>query len=239
MLEVQNLAVNYRGVCALTSVSFILEPGQLVSLIGPNGAGKSTMVKAILGLIPAANGWVRFHSRPLTQQLRQVAYVPQRTQIDWNYPITVRNVVMMARTANAGWFRQPSRKSRAIVQAALERVGMWELRQRQIGELSCGQQQRVFLARALAHQAELLFFDEPLTGVDKQTERILFEIFAELKAQNKTLLVISHDLGESLSYYDRFLLLNKQLIAEGCRQEVLTTANIQKAYGHDLSLVAS
>ncbi|WP_250121421.1 metal ABC transporter ATP-binding protein [Chroococcidiopsis sp. CCMEE 29] len=236
MLEVQDLAVNYRGVCALENVSFRLSPGQMVGVIGPNGAGKSTLVKAILGLVPTVSGVVRFRSRLLKQQLQTVAYVPQRTQIDWDYPVTVWNAVMMARTRHTGWFRKPSRQSQEIVAAALQRVGMLELRYRQIGELSGGQQQRVFLARSLAQEAELFFFDEPFVGIDKKTEAIIFDIFAELKSAGKTLLVISHDLGESLSHYDQFLLLNKQLIAVGSRQEVFTTDNIQEAYGYSLSL---
>lgn len=238
MLEVQNLAVNYRGVCALENVSFRLAPGQLVGVIGPNGAGKSTMLKAMLGLVPAARGVVKFHSRPLKQQRRQVAYVPQRSQIDWDYPVTVWNVVMMARTVHTGWFRSPSRQSLSIVGAALGRVGMLELRHRQIGELSGGQQQRVFLARSLAQEAELFCFDEPFVGVDKKTEAIIFEIFAELKSAGKTLLVISHDLGGTLNLYDQFLLLNKKLIAVGTPQEVFTAANIQQAYGYNLRLEA-
>jgi manganese/iron transport system ATP-binding protein len=238
MLEVQDLAVNYRGVCALENVSFRLSPGQMVGVIGPNGAGKSTLVKAILGLVPTVSGVVRFRSRLLKQQLQTVAYVPQRTQIDWDYPVTVWNAVMMARTRHTGWFRKPSRQSQEIVAAALQRVGMLELRYRQIGELSGGQQQRVFLARSLAQEAELFFFDEPFVGIDKKTEAIIFDIFAELKSAGKTLLVISHDLGESLSQYDQFLLLNKQLIAAGSRQEVFTADNIQEAYGYNLSLFA-
>jgi len=239
MLEVQDLAVNYRGVCALENVSFCLSPGQLVSVIGPNGAGKSTMVKAILGLVPTASGVVKFRSRALKQQLRSCAYVPQRTQIDWDYPVTVWNVVMMAQTRHTGWLREPSRQSQEVVAAALQRVGMLELRHRQIGELSGGQQQRVFLARSLAQEAELLFFDEPFVGIDKKTEAIIFDIFSELKSAGKTLLVISHDLEESFSYYDKFLLLNKQLIAVGSRQEVFTKTNIQDAYGYSLSWVAA
>lgn len=238
MLEVQNLAVNYRGVCALENVSFRLTPGQLVGVIGPNGAGKSTMVKAILGLVPTVSGVAKFRSRALKQQLQDVAYVPQRAQIDWDYPITVWNVVMMARTRYTGWFRTPSRRSQEIVAASLQRVGMWELRSRQIGELSGGQQQRVFLARSLAQEAELFFFDEPFVGIDKKTEAIIFKIFAELKLAGKTLVAISHNLGESLSHYDKFLLLNKHLIAAGSRQEVLTTANLQAAYGESLKLFA-
>jgi len=234
MLEVLHLAVNYRGVSAVEDVSFCLEPGQIVGVIGPNGAGKSTMVKAILGLIPASDGVVRYRHQSLKKQLAQVAYVPQRTQIDWDYPITVQNVVMMARTRQTGWFRSPSRQSKEIVKVALERVGMWEFKSRQIGELSGGQQQRVFLAQALAQEAELFFFDEPFVGVDKRTETVIFEVFDELKEQGKILLVIGHELGEVSRKYDKFLLINKCLIAEGSRSEVITADNIQRAYGDNV-----
>jgi manganese/iron transport system ATP-binding protein len=237
MLEVHQLAVNYRGICAVQNVSFCLEPGQLVGVIGPNGAGKSTLIKAILGLIPAESGVITYRNRALSQQLGQVAYVPQRTQIDWDYPITVYNVVMMARIHHTGWFRSPSSRSKRMVQAALERVGMWELKSRPIGELSGGQQQRVFLAQALAQEAELFFFDEPFVGVDKKTEAIIFEIFDELKSEGKILLVIGHELGEVSRKYDRFLLLNKQLIAEGTKSEVITAENIQRAYGDHVILL--
>jgi manganese/iron transport system ATP-binding protein len=234
MLEVQNLAVNYRGVHAVGNVSFCLEPGQLVGVIGPNGAGKSTMMKAMLGLVPATSGVVKFKGQLLKHQLCCCAYVPQRSQIDWDYPTTVWSVVMMARTAHTGWFRSPSRQSQEIVAAALQQVGIWELRYRQIGELSGGQQQRVFLARALAQQAELFLFDEPLAGIDKKTEAIIFQIFAQLKAEGKTLLVSSHEWGKTLTQYDRLLLLNQKLIANGSPQEVMTLENIQRAYGEGL-----
>lgn len=237
MLEVRHLAVNYRGVTAVEDVSFSLEPGQIVGVIGPNGAGKSTMVKAILGLIPTENGVVRYRDRAISQQLGEVAYVPQRSQIDWDYPISVQNVVMMARTRHTGWWRSPSRQSREIVKAALERVGIWELKNRQIGELSGGQQQRVFLAQSLAQEAELFFFDEPFSGVDKKTEAVIFEVFDELKAEGKILLIIGHELGEASRKYDRFLLINKQLIADGDRSEVITADNIQRAYGDSVILV--
>lgn len=238
MLEVHNLAVSYRNTYAISDVTFSLKPGQLVALLGPNGAGKSTMVKAMLGLLPVASGTVKFGSYPLLKQLQRVAYVPQRTQIDWDYPITVWDVAMTSRTKYTGWFRQPSRQSLEIVRAALERVGMLKYYRCQIGELSGGQQQRVFLARALAQQAELLFFDEPFVGVDQKTEEIIFDIFSELKFQNKTLLVISHDLGESLKHYDQLLLLNKQLVAAGSKEQVLTAGNLNKAYGQGLKLLA-
>ncbi|MGB3239082.1 MAG: metal ABC transporter ATP-binding protein [Geitlerinemataceae cyanobacterium] len=238
MLEVRNLAVSYRETQAVRNVSFSLPPGQVTALLGPNGAGKSTLVQGILGLIPVECGRVEWNDRSLKNQLKRIAYVPQRTQIDWDYPITVQNVVMMGRIRATGWFRSPSRRSREIANTALKRVEMWENRQRQIRELSGGQQQRVFLARALAQQADLFFFDEPFAGIDRKTEEILFEVFDELKAQGKTILVISHDLGETLDRYDRLLLLDKELIASGSKNEVMTPENLQKAYGRSLQFIA-
>ncbi len=234
MLEVEHLDVDYRGVVAVEDVSFRVFPGQMVGVIGPNGAGKSTLVKAILGLIPVSDGTIKFCNCPIHKHLRSIAYVPQRTQVDWDYPITVQNVVMMARTVTTGWFRKPSRKSKEIVKSALHRVGMWEFRSRQIGELSGGQQQRVFLARALAQQADLLFFDEPFVGIDKSTEDIMFDIFNELRRDSKILILITHDLGETLAQCDSLLLLNKHIIADGSMKEVVTTENLQRAYGNKI-----
>ena len=210
ILEIQHLSVNYRRVQALEGVCLALIPGELAGLIGPNGAGKSTLLKAILGLVPVQAGQILFQGRPLQQQRQRVAYVPQRSRIDWDYPITVWNVVMMARTASTGWLRQPNTQARRIAAAALERVDMWDLRNRQIGQLSGGQQQRVFLARALAQQPDLFLLDEPFNGVDKKTQAILSQLFTDLKTQGKTLMVCSHEWGETLNQYDRLLLLNQR-----------------------------
>lgn len=237
MLEIQNLSVDYRGARALHDVSFFIPLGQLVGIIGPNGAGKSTLVEAMLNLIPATQGIVQFKGRALKNQLLKTAYVSQRSRVDWDYPATVWNVVMMAQTIQAGLFRGFSGKARHLACEALERVGMYELRDRPIGELSGGQQQRVFLARALAKEAELLIFDEPFTAVDRKTEDVIFDIFQELRAEGKTLLVINHDLGDSLAIYDQLLLLNKRLIAQGPRQEVVTSDNLERAYGRGLARV--
>ncbi len=237
MLEVCNLAVTYREMWAVRDVSFALHPGQVTGLLGPNGAGKSTLVKAVLGLIPIVRGQIQFDSQPMKRHLKRVAYVPQRTQIDWDYPVTVKNVVMMGRIPATGWFRTHSRQSHEIVKSALMRVDMWEYRHRQIRELSGGQQQRVFLARALAQQADLLFFDEPFNGIDKKTEEVIFTVFKELKSQGKTLLVISHDLGETLDRYDRLLLLNQTLIASGSKENVMTVDNLKLAYGQELKVI--
>ena len=239
MLTVKNLSVNYHGVCALCDINFSIAPGSLVGILGPNGAGKSTLVKAMLGLVKSKQGHIQYNDRPLHHQLHQIAYVPQRSQIDWDYPVTVEQVVMMARTIPTGWGRSPSRQSRLLVQESLERVGMVEYRHRQIGELSGGQQQRVFLARSLATQADLLFFDEPFAGIDRQTEEIMFSILSELQLAGKTILVVSHDLGESLKNYGYLLMLNKELVAIGKRQEVLNKTNIHNCYGHHLGMLTA
>jgi manganese/iron transport system ATP-binding protein len=231
MLLVQHLTVNYRNVNALEDISFQLRSGQLVGLLGPNGAGKSTLIKALLGLIPTRSGQVLYGDRPLSQQRQHVAYVPQRSQIDWDYPATVWNVVMLGRTVHTGWLRSPSRQSAVIVKESLDRVGMLDLRDRPIGSLSGGQQQRVFLARAIAQQADLLLLDEPLAAVDKKTEALVFQIYDELKAEGKTLLISCHEWGGILNHYDELLLINQQLIAQGTPEDIMTSDNIQQAYG--------
>lgn len=233
MLEVRELFVYYRGIQALDNINFAIAPGELVGLIGPNGAGKSTLIKALLGLLPM-QGRAALHGMPLRQQRHRVAYVPQRSQIDWDYPITAWNVVMMARTASTGWFKRPNGQAERCAKEALQRVEMFDLRHRQIGQLSGGQQQRVFLARALAQQADLFFFDEPFSGIDKKTEAIILDLFAELRANGKTLLICSHEWGDDLNRYDRLLLLNRSLLANDRPKAVMTFDNIQRAYGKNL-----
>ena len=233
MLEVEDLSVQYRGVSALQQVSVALTTGELVGLVGPNGAGKSTFIKALLGLVPH-QGRVMFQGVPLRRRRRAVAYVPQRSRIDWDYPITAWNVALMAQSALAGWFKAPSEQAKQRVTVALEQVDMLHLAHRPIGELSGGQQQRVFLARALAQNADLLLLDEPFTAIDKKTEALMLSIFAELKAQGKTLVVCSHEWGEALHRYDRLLLLNRTLLANDTPQRVMTFENIQRAYGQSL-----
>lgn len=230
-LTIENLSVKYRAIEALSHVSYSIQPGRLVGIFGPNGAGKSTLIKAMLGLIPAVSGKVVYHGKPLVDQLDRVAYVPQRSQIDWTYPVTVWDVVMMGRTKKTGWFQRYSSMSRRVATQAIERVGMIEFRDRAISDLSGGQQQRVFLARALAQQAEVFCFDEPFVGIDQKTQTVMFDVFKELAQENKLVLVVNHDLGESIVNFDELILLNKSLIASGSRQRVLTQDNLQQAYG--------
>ena len=230
MLQVQNLSASYRNSPALHNISVTLSCGDLVGLIGPNGAGKSTFIKAMLGLIPH-RGNVTLNHVPLAKQRRHVAYVPQRSLIDWDYPITAWNVAMMAQSALAGWLNRPSGVARQRVTVALERVDMLHLADRPLGELSGGQQQRVFLARALAQDADLFLLDEPFTGIDRKTEALMLDIFRELKAEGKIIIVSSHEWGEALNRYDRLLLLNRSLLADDVPQVVMTYDNIQRAYG--------
>lgn len=230
-ITVDHLSVNYRDVQALRNVSVTLRAGQLVGIFGPNGAGKSTLIKAMLGLMPVVTGQVIYGERPLAQQLDRVAYVPQRSHIDWTFPATVWDVVMMGRVKQTGWFRRFSAVSRQLAHQALGRVDMLEFRDRPIGALSGGQQQRVFLARALAQQADVFCFDEPFVGVDQKTEAVLFRIFRELAQAGHIVLVVNHDLGESITHFDQLVLLNKELVAAGPRPRVLTRDHMSRAYG--------
>ena len=234
MLAIQDLSVRYRQNLALERASLTIHPQRIVGIIGPNGAGKSTLIKAILDLI-AHTGTVTYKNKPLKGQMKKVAYVPQRTAVDWDYPATVEDVVMMGRCIHIGWLRWASAKDRAIVHESLVRVGMESFAERQIGELSGGQQQRVFIARALAQKADLLFFDEPFVGVDQTSEAIIFQIFEELRNEHKTLLVVNHDLGEAVSHYDDILLLKNRVVAFGPRETVFNDENLALAYGSKLS----
>ncbi|MEG3436844.1 metal ABC transporter ATP-binding protein [Pannus brasiliensis CCIBt3594] len=234
-ITVSHLGVYYRSIEALHDITLKVRSGRLTGIIGPNGAGKSTLIKALLGLIPVTGGSVMYRGETLQKQLDKVAYVPQRSGIDWTYPVTAWDVVMMGRVRKTGWFRPFSTISRQRALEALRRVEMESLRHRPIGQLSGGQQQRVFLARSLAAEADIYCFDEPFVGVDGKTEAILFEIFHELAADNKIVMVVNHDLGESITHFDDLILLNKEIIAADRRQTVLTDFNLRRAYGGKVS----
>jgi manganese/iron transport system ATP-binding protein len=237
-ISIRHIGVQYRALEALRNISCEIKPGRLTGIIGPNGAGKSTLLKAMLGLIPFTGGTVLYNDKPLMEQLDRVAYVPQRSQIDWSYPATVWDAVMMGRVRKTGWFRRFSAVSRHLAADALERVGMSAYRNRPIGQLSGGQQQRVFLARALAQEADVFCFDEPFAGIDQKTQAIIFDIFHELARGGKTVLVVNHDLGESITHFDDLILLNTELIAAGERQQVLSQENLYRAYGGQVMFFA-
>jgi manganese/iron transport system ATP-binding protein len=230
-IAVRGVRARYRSVEALRDVSVTLSPGRLTAIIGPNGAGKSTLMKAMLGLVPTEAGTVWYGDRPLIECRDRIAYVPQRSQVDLTYPATVAEVVLMGRTRQTGWFRRFSATSRQRVRTALERVDLWDLRDRPIGALSGGQQQRAFLARSLAQGAEAFFFDEPLVGVDRRTEAIVLDVFQELAAAGHTVVVVNHDLGDVMARFDEVVLLNREVIAAGHRRFVLNDELLSRAYG--------
>jgi manganese/iron transport system ATP-binding protein len=230
-INIAHVGVHYRNITALRDINCVVKPGRITGIFGPNGAGKSTLIKAMLGLVPLSSGTVLYQEKPLMQQLEKVAYIPQRSQIDWTYPATVWDVAMMGRVKKTGWLRGFSAVSRQETKNALKRVEMFDYCDRPIGELSGGQQQRVFLARALAQQADIYCFDEPLVGIDQKTQAVIFAVFHELAAAGKIVLVVNHDLGESITHFDDLILLNRELIATGVRQQVLTAENLNRAYG--------
>lgn len=231
-VEVESLTVHYDKVPVLWEVSFEIPEGGLIGIIGPNGAGKSTLIRTLLGLHKPVSGTVRLLGHQLQDVQNRIAYVPQRTSVDWTFPISVLDVVVMGRYGKLGLLKWVRRKDKMAAYHALEKVGMHEYADRQISELSGGQQQRVFLARALLQEADLYFMDEPFAGVDMATENALLELMSGLKEEGKTLLIVHHDLATVKEMFDWVILLNTCLIDSGPCQEVLTQENIQKAYGN-------
>ncbi|MDQ2997450.1 MAG: metal ABC transporter ATP-binding protein [Chloroflexota bacterium] len=230
-IEVTDLTVAYHEKPVLWDVDLEVPAGVLMAIVGPNGAGKTTLIKAILGLIQPAAGQVLIHGRPYTQQRQIVGYVPQRGSVDWDFPTTVLDVVMMGRYGALGWLRRPGRQDRARAIEALEKVGMHTFADRQISQLSGGQQQRVFLARALVQDAQLYFMDEPFQGVDATTERAIVTLLQSLRADGKTVVVVHHDLQTVPEYFDWVTLLNVRRIASGPVAEAFTEHNLRLAYG--------
>lgn len=230
-IAVNDLTVAYRERPVLWDVDLSVPDGVLYAVVGPNGAGKSTLLKAILGLVPTAAGEVRIHGAPYRERRREVAYVPQRGSVDWDFPTSVLDVVMMGRYGALGWFRRPGRRERELALGALERVGMTELASRQIRQLSGGQQQRVFLARALVQDARVYLMDEPFQGVDARTERAIVDVLRELRASGATVVVVHHALQTVTEYFDRVALLNVRRIADGPVDEVFTDENLRLTYG--------
>ncbi len=237
-VEVHDLSVAYQKRPVIWGIDFQIPAGKLVGLVGPNGAGKSTLLKAILGLVPPASGWVKIFGRPYDAQRRRLGYVPQRESVDWDFPTSVFDVVLMGRYGHLGLFRRPGKADREMAWECLRRVGMADFAHRQISQLSGGQQQRVFLARALAQDADIYFMDEPLAGVDAATEHAILELLGVLRDQGKTVVVVHHDLQTVSAYFDWVLLLNMRLVACGPTKDVFTPENLQKTYGGRLTVLA-
>ncbi len=236
-LAVEHLSIRYHHKPVLTDVSFSIPEGKTIAIVGPNGAGKSTLLKGIMGLEPLIEGQVKFFGEPLEQKRLSTAYVPQREEIDWDFPINVMDVVLMGRHGHLKLWQRPSQVDYEIAEKALKDLQMWEFKDRQISQLSGGQQQRVFLARALAQQANLYLMDEPFAGVDVATEKAIIELFKSLKAKGKTIICVHHDLNTVGEYFDWIIFINARLVAHGPVEEVLTMDNLNKTYGGRLSLL--
>ncbi len=230
-IETRDLTVAYRSQPVLWDVDLAIGTGKLTAIVGPNGAGKSTLLKSVLGMVKPASGWVRVLGGDFSEQRRNVAYVPQRGSVDWDFPTNALDVVMMGRYGALGWIRRPGRQERETAMESLRRVRMEAFANRQISQLSGGQQQRVFLARALTQDAQLYMLDEPLAGVDAVTERVIIDIFRQLRDSGKSVVVVHHDLQTVPSYFDDVALLNVRLVASGPVDAVFTPENLQAAYG--------
>jgi len=224
VLTVDDLTVGYDGHIALEGVSFDVAAGERVAVVGPNGSGKSTLFKAMVGLLRPKRGGVKTDGA-------EIGYVTQRSAVDWSFPVTVHDVVMMGRIGKMGWLRWQRPLDREIVRHSLAQVGMIAYANRQIGELSGGQQQRVFIARALAQEATILLMDEPFTGVDTPSQEVILDILCCLREQQVTVLVSTHDLNLAVERFDRLALLNRRLVAYGPPRQVITPETLAAAYG--------
>jgi manganese/zinc/iron transport system ATP- binding protein len=229
------MTVTYGRKPVVYDVDFAAPAGRMIAIVGPNGAGKSTLLKAALGIVPHVSGQVTVFGQSVSEARQRLAYVPQRAGVDWDFPATVLDVVVMGLYRQIGLLRFAGRRERAQALACLEQVGMGPFAHRQIGQLSGGQQQRVFLARALAQQADLLILDEPFAGVDAATERAIVQVLRNLNCVGKTIVCVHHDLATVTDYFDHVLLMNVRKVAEGPVSEAFTAANLQETYGGRLS----
>jgi len=236
-LEVSHVTVCYEKKPAIWEADLTVPQGSMAGIVGPNGAGKSTFLKSILGIIPPTSGKVLFFGQPYKKVKKEVAYVPQRESVDWDYPISAREVVLMGLYTKIGLCRWVGKGHRILADQALDRVGMLPLADRQIGELSGGQQQRVFLARALVQEANLYVMDEPFAGIDATTEKVILELMQDLKKQGATVICVHHDLPTVADYFDHLTLLNMSVVASGPTEEVFTKEQLTKCYGGRLELL--
>jgi ABC-type Mn2+/Zn2+ transport system ATPase subunit len=236
-LELQKASIGYGDRIVLSDLSFSVPHGARVAVVGPNGAGKSTLFKALVGLLPLRSGQIFVHGLPLGNHKDCVAYVPQREEVDWRFPLTVSDVVMMGRYDHQNWIRRASLEDKQIVQRSLAQMGVAHLGPRSISELSGGEQQRVFLARALAQRPHILLLDEPFTGVDVPTQESTLSLLDDLQAEDVTAMIATHDLGIAMEKFDLMLLLNHRLIAFGPPAEVMRQQNVLQAFGPRLTVL--
>jgi manganese/zinc/iron transport system ATP- binding protein len=237
IVEFHDVTVAYGRRPVLWNVDLAIDEPCLFGVIGPNGAGKSTLLKAALGLVPVVGGSVRFFGAPLAQVRGRIGYVPQRETVDWDFPVSVMDVVLMGTYGRLGWFARPGKRERTLAAACLDQVGLADFAGRQIGRLSGGQQQRVFLARALAQQADVYLFDEPLAGVDVRSQERIFRVLAGLRDAGRLVIVVHHDLRTAVEWFDRVALIDMRLVAAGPTAEVLTPDNLRRTYAGRIELL--
>tara|TARA_B100001939_G_scaffold322601_1_gene313209 strand:+ start:30 stop:785 length:756 start_codon:yes stop_codon:yes gene_type:complete len=237
MLEWHDLTVAYGRRPVLWNVDLEIQGPCLFGIIGPNGAGKSTLLKASLDLVRRAGGTVRFWGQRLSDVRSKIAYVPQRETVDWDFPVSVMDVVRMGATSQLGWFQRGGKRERKLALASLDRVGLADVANRQIGKLSGGQQQRVFLARALAREATIYLLDEPMAGVDAGSQEQIFNILTELRDQGKLVVAVHHDIRTAAEWFDAVALVDMRLVAAGPTAEVLTSENLTMTYSGRLSIL--
>jgi len=237
-LEIHDLTVAYQKKPVLYGIDLEIQEGSLVGILGPNGAGKSTLIKAVMGMIRPDDGFIKIFGETNRKGITRVGYVPQRENIDWDFPVTAMDVVLMGRIGHAGWFKRFSKRDRIFAAECLDQMNMLPYADRQIGNLSGGQQQRIFLARALAQQSDLYLMDEPFAGVDAVTEQTIVDLLKQLRNQGKTIVVVHHDLSTATDYFDFLALLNFRLIAYGASGAVFNHDLLQKTYGGKLTVLS-
>jgi len=238
VLEIHDLTVSYGKNPILWNVDFSLPYGILAGIIGPNGAGKSSLIKAIMGLLEVNSGYIRIFDSEMDTVRKKISYVPQRESVDWDFPASALDIVMMGTYHKLGLFNRPGKKEKALALNCLEKVNMANFQDRQISELSGGQQQRVFIARALAQEADIYFMDEPFAGVDISTENTIVDLLKQMTNDGKTVIVVHHDIHSASRYFDWIIMLNMHLIASGPTDQVLTEQLLQKTFGGKLALLS-
>ena len=229
IVKVEDLTIAYHDKPVLRNCDIDIMDGSITAIIGPNGAGKSTLIKGILGLQNKLAGKILIMGKPLKKVQKKIAYIPQISEVNWDFPTTVMDVVLMGRYVHLGWFRHPRREDREKAEAALKRIGMYDYRDRQISKLSGGQRQRVFIARLIAQEADIYFMDEPLAGIDKVTEKVIIDFIKEEKKKGKTAVIVHHDLATIREYFDHVVIINENVVATGRVSEAFTNENLEKA----------
>lgn len=231
-LMLKNVCLAYGTRQVLKDITFFVENGKSLAIVGPNGAGKSTLFKAIVGLEPIDSGQILIHDQPIHAHKDCVAYVPQKEEVDWKFPVTVRDVIMMGRYNSRGWFMPPGKADNMIVERSMDELNISKIANVSINELSGGQQQRVFLARAIAQEPHILLMDEPFTGIDSPTQEATFDLIARLQARQVTVVISTHDLNLASTRFDQALLLNRSVVSHGDPATVFTPANLASAFGN-------